>query len=83
MMVSDNVLLTVSERVADIHKEISGVKSQYNITDFELKVLRSLENINVGSHKQRVILADIEKKVFGESRVLEPRNKSRPDGSNA
>ena len=58
----------LKDRVADIENEIRGVKAQYNITQFELNVMETLKGQSWGSPKQRQILNEIERKVFGYSR---------------
>ena len=55
-------------RIADIEKEIRGVKYQYGITSFEIQVMGTLKQQQSGSTKQLNILANIEKKVFGHIR---------------
>jgi hypothetical protein len=69
-------LYTTKERIAMIQEEIRGVKSQYNITSFELKVMESMKNLSVGSFKQNKILEQIEIKVFGRSRAHEEKSLS-------
>lgn len=58
----------VSDRVVDIEKEISGVKSLFHINQFELDVMKTLKDLTHGSVKQRAVLASIEIKVFGHTR---------------
>ena len=53
------------DRIADIEQEIRGVKSLYNITDFECRVMATLKTQQSGSDAQLKILASIERKVFG------------------
>lgn len=69
------MLLTNAERIADIEKEISGVKSLYNINQFELDVMATLKKQRFGSPKQQKILAQIEVKVFGYDREQEEKRK--------
>ncbi len=69
------ILKSNAERIEEIEQEISGVKSQYNITQFELDVMNSLKKLHFGSAKQNAILARIEIKVFGYSKELEPSKK--------
>ena len=66
------LLMTEQERIEQIDAEISGVKSQYNINQFELDVLATLRKQRFGSAKQLNILAQIERKVFGRSFEMEP-----------
>lgn len=69
-------LYTTRERISMIDEEIRGVKSQYNINQFELNVMDSMRNLSVGSAKQLKILEQIEIKVFGRSRAHEEKEKS-------
>jgi len=57
-----------SERLDAIDAEISGVKSQYGITAFDLALMRTLRGQSFRSPKQEVFLSAIEIKVFGHSR---------------
>lgn len=63
------LLMTNAERIEDIEKEISGVKGQFGITQFELNVMATLKKQHHGSDKQERILAQIEIKVFGYSKA--------------
>lgn len=69
------MLLTNADRIADIEKEISGVKSLYNINQFELDVMATLKKQKFGSVKQQAVLAGIEIKVFGYDREFEEKRK--------
>lgn len=66
------LLMTEQERVEQIEAEISGVKSLYNITQFDLDVLNTLKKQRHGGAKQLKILAQIEVKVFGRDFDMEP-----------
>jgi len=52
------------DRIADIEQEIRGVKSLYNITDFECRVMATLKTQQSGSEPQLKILASIERCVI-------------------
>lgn len=60
-------LPTIQERIQRILKEIAGVKSQCNITQWELDFMNNLvkHDIAFGSDKQKEVVARIENKVFG------------------
>jgi hypothetical protein len=58
--------MTVTERVARIQKEISGVASQYGIDSRELGFLESIARRDSLTEKQEDWLKRIEMKVFGE-----------------
>lgn len=60
-------IVRLSERIARIEAEISGVKAQSDITQWEINFLNNLKRLRFGSDAQRVILERIEKKVFGET----------------
>jgi hypothetical protein len=62
---------TIKMRCDAIRKEISGVKSQYGVTQWELDFMKSIEHLTWGSEKQQATLARIEKKVFGKSEYEE------------
>jgi hypothetical protein len=61
----------IKQRCDAIRKEISGVKSQYGVTQWELSFMKSIENHTWGTDKQQAMLARIEKKVFGHSKYEE------------
>lgn len=64
--------MTNKERIDDIEAQIKDVPYQnFNITEFEMKVLGTLKKQNHGSHKQELILAGIERKIFGRSKELD------------
>jgi hypothetical protein len=56
---------TARERVARIMDEIRGVVAQYDVTQWELEFMRSIEERHALSPRQEEILTDIETKVFG------------------
>lgn len=62
---TSQVLPNLSDRLDVIEKEIKGVKSLYNITQWELDFMKSLRGLKFGSDKQIAILRKIEVKVFG------------------
>ncbi|ROH87971.1 hypothetical protein ED236_00310 [Pseudomethylobacillus aquaticus] len=60
-------LPSLQTRIQLIEAEIDGVRSLYNITQWELDFLKSLKPLAFGSQKQLTALARIEIKVFGKS----------------
>jgi hypothetical protein len=57
--------MTVAERIARIQKEISGVASQYGVTDWERTFLAENKDGRYWSPKREKVLASIERKAFG------------------
>lgn len=57
----------LQQRIKRIQNEISGVVSQYDVTQWEIQFMNDLQarNIAFGSDKQNDVLARIERKVFG------------------
>lgn len=61
-------LPTLQQRIKRIQAEISGVVSQYDVTQWEIQFMNDLQarDIAFGSAKQNEVLARIEAKVFGD-----------------
>jgi hypothetical protein len=57
----------IKQRCDAIRKEISGVKSQYGVTQRDLDFMKSIEHLTWGTNNQQAALARIETKVFGRS----------------
>lgn len=67
------LLMTNQERLAEIEEQLKKVTYQeFKITEFEMRVMGTLKRQGHGSHKQELILAGIERKIFGRSKALEP-----------
>lgn len=53
------------QRIKRILDEIKGVKSQYNVTDWEFQRLTEWQTFWNLSEKQEKVVAQVEAKVFG------------------
>jgi hypothetical protein len=58
--------MSVRSRVERLEEECDGVWSQYGVTSWERDFLESIKERSHLSERQQGILAEIEKKVFGE-----------------
>jgi hypothetical protein len=64
---------TIKQRCEAIRKEISGVRAQFGVTQWEIDFMQNIENLTWGTEKQQARLAQIEIKVFGRSEYEEAR----------